>query len=134
MAYMLIEDLDEPEVQELFHDMCLIITSTARKWFIMRGHARMLFITAEQKKQVIPERTRRILSHIALDSWGPDSHKFFETSKYPNYALARGEDPRIATMGDLLERWRDFGLESTMADTTPGTELDRARRGFAQEH
>ncbi|KAK5072022.1 hypothetical protein LTR51_006506 [Lithohypha guttulata] len=134
MAYMLIEELDEPEIQDLFHDMCLIITATARKWFIMRGHARMLFITAEQKKQVIPERTRRILSRIALDSWGPDSHKFFETSKYPNYALARGDDPRIAAMGDLLERWRDFGLEPTMADTTPGTELDRARRGFAQEH
>ncbi|KAK5088716.1 hypothetical protein LTR05_002937 [Lithohypha guttulata] len=134
MAYMLIEELDEPEIQDLFHDMCLIITATARKWFIMRGHARMLFITAQQKKQVIPERTRRILSRIALDSWGPDSHKFFETSKYPNYALARGDDPRTATMGDLLERWRDFGLEPTMADTTPGTELDRARRGFAQEH
>lgn len=127
-AYMLVDSLEDPEAQDLFHEMCLVVTTAARKSNLMRGHARMLFITAEQKRQIIPERTRRLLEPVALTSWRPDSHKFFETSKFPNYALARGEDPRSATMGDLLSRWKNFHLDSTQSDTTPATELDRARK------
>lgn len=131
-AYMLVEYLEDIEAQELFHEMCLIVTAAARKLFLMRGHARMLFITAERKHQTIPERTRQVLEPIALSSWRPDSHKFFETSRFPNYALARGGDPRTVTMGDLLSQWKDFRLESSLSDTTPAIELDRARKRFTR--
>lgn len=132
-AYMLVEDLEDTEAQQLFHEMCVIVTAAARKSFLMRGHARMLFITADQKHQIIPDRTRLLLEPIALNTWRPDSHKFFETSKFPNYALARGEDPRSATMGDLLSKWKNFRLDSPTSDTTPGIELQRARKRFARE-
>lgn len=130
-AYVLVDNLKDPEAQDLFHEMCLIVTTAARKSNLMRGQARMLFITAEQNRQIIHERTRRLLEPIAPSSWWPDSHKFFETSRFPNYALARGKDPRSATMGNLLSRWKHFHCNSIQSDTTPAVELDRARNRFA---
>lgn len=107
-AHLLLEHLEEVEIQDLFHQTCLVLTFVARKWFVMRGHARMLFITAGQKNKVIPNRTKQLLAHIALDSWHPDDHKLFDASVYPNYTLARDEDPRATGMGDLLKQWADF--------------------------
>lgn len=128
IAYILIDLLEDEVVQQLFHEICIVITSAARRWYVMRGHARMLFITAEQRGQVIPPRTHQVLSYIALDSWRPDGHKFFDASMYPNYALARGADPRSAGMGDLLEQWANLNIRQSVEDArTPASEMDRAR-------
>lgn len=124
-AYLLLEHLHDVEIQDLFHETSLVITSVARKWFVMRGHARMLFITAGQRGKVIPNRTKQLLAHIALDSWHPNDHELFDASMYPNYALARDEDPRAAGMGDLLKQWANIDLE---------TESTRTRSIFDHVH
>lgn len=110
-AYMLIDDLEIPEVQEVFHEVCLVLTSIARRWYVMRGHARMLFITADTRHVTIPERTRTLLRMVALDQWGSEDHKNFDTSLYPNYALATGEDRSGTSMGNLLQQWASLDIE-----------------------
>lgn len=77
----------------------------------MRGHARMLFITAEQQGQVIPEKTKKLLSFVARESWKSDDHKHFDRSAYPNYALAKEDNPRVVAMGDLLEQWANLEFD-----------------------
>lgn len=131
-AYMMIEDLDNPDAQEVFHQVCIVLTSMSRRWLIMKGHARMLFITAEQSGKTIPEQTRQILSRVAIDNWRSTDHKYFDSSAYPNYALAKGQDPRATTMGDLLEFWANSGvhLENNHSNNysigpkTPNTESE----------
>lgn len=112
-AHVFIEHLDNPEVHDHFHDVCIVITSISRRWFVMRGHARMLFITAEQKGQVIPEKTKQLLRYVARDSWKSDDHKHFDRSAYPNYALAKEDDPRFVAMGGLLEQWANLELDQS---------------------
>lgn len=126
-AHVFIDHLDNYEVHDNFHDVCLVLSSISRRWMLMRGHVRMLFITAEQRGQILPERTRQLLSYVARDSWKPGDHKFFGNSTFPNYALAKGEDPRTAAMGDLLEKWANLDLDHGISrqDTT-GSEGDMA--------
>ena len=114
-AHVFMDHLDKPEFHDNFHDVCLVISSISRRWMLMRGHARMLFITAEQKGQVLPVKTRQLLSYVARDSWKPDDHKYFGNSTFPNYALAKGDDPRTATMGDLLEQWANLDLDQRVS-------------------
>lgn len=123
-AHVFIEHLEKQEIHDNFHDACLVLSSISRRWTLMRGHARMLFITAEQKGQLLPEKTRQLLSYVARDTWRPDDHKFFSNSIFPNYALAKSDDPRTATMGDLLEQWAnldlDQGLFTQEVESSPG--------------
>lgn len=88
----------------------------------------MLLMTAEEKEYAIPEDAKKILKKIAVDSWKDDDHKHFEASIFPNYTLTKGEDPRVAEMGDLLERWKNLNIyeknagrltEPTNADGVP---------------
>lgn len=113
LAYMLLENLDDLEVQEIFHEVCITIANVSRRMCILRGHARMILITAHHRGRTIPEKTRQYLYHIAVETWGPEEHKSFDASISPNYTLAKGEDPRAAGMGDLLERWANLSLRSS---------------------
>lgn len=124
-AYMIIDDLDDPAVQDIFHDVCLVLTSISRRWLVMRGHVRMLFMTAKQNGTVMPDRTRQILSRVAMDTWMPGDHKHFDSSAYPNYALAKAEDPRALGMGDLLEHWAtSTPPQPGSTPKTPATEAE----------
>ena len=126
-AYVLLEDLDNPEVQDLYYNVCQVITSASRRWFCMRGHARMLLVTAEQHGYVIPHDAKLILRKVAVDSWKADDHKHFEGSIFPNYELAKGEDTKVAGMGDLLEKWKNLNLHERLSGmTTVASDFDRA--------
>lgn len=127
VAYMLLEDLGDPETQDIFHEICLAITHVSRRMFVMRGHVRMLLITADQRGQTIPEKTRQRLTHIAIDTWGPEDHKLFDACIFPNYTLAKGGDPRTAAMGDLLEQWSNLTLRRSRT-RTPTPDTDGRRR------
>lgn len=116
LAYILSEDLHCTDVHDMFHEACLVVSCAARKWFVMRGHIRMLYVTVQKEKNSVPERTSSLLRQIASDSWQADTHKHFVASVYPHYALALGQDPRTAAMGDLLERWADFHLNQSSAE------------------
>lgn len=118
-AYMLIDDLDKPEVQDIFHDVCLVLASVSRRWYVMRGQARMLYITVEQAGKPMADRTRQILGRVALDLWKPNDHKTYDGSVYPNYALAKVEDPRAAGMGELLDLWANATLQADASMPTP---------------
>jgi len=120
-AYVLMDDLENPRVRELYHDVCQVITSASRRFFCMRGHARMLLITAEEKGHSIPDDAKRILKKVAVDGWKPDDHKLFVGSIFPNYVLAKRDDPRVAGMGDLLERWKNLSFQETT-----GSDADRS--------
>lgn len=117
-AYLLIDDLKDPEIQDIFHEVCVVLVSISRRWYVMRGHVRMLYITIEQSGKVMPDRTRQIMGRIAVDAWRHDDHKSFDGSVYPNYALARSEDPRAAGMGELLEHWASSAMQVDTALTT----------------
>lgn len=83
----------------------------------------MLYVTIEKENNSVPERTKNLLRQIASDSLEVDSYKHFIASVYPHYALAFGQDPRTAAMGDLLERWANFHLDHSPAtDNRSGTE------------
>jgi len=114
-AYVLMDDIDNPRIQNLYYDVCHMITSASKRWFCMRGHARMLLVTAEQKGYVLPENAKQILRRVAVDGWKDDDHKHFQASIFPNYALAKGKDPRVAEMGDLLERWKNLTIQNESA-------------------
>lgn len=79
----------------------------------------MLYITVEQAGKPMADRTRPILSRVALDLWRPDDHRSFAGSVFPNYALAKLEDPRAAGMGDLLDLWANVTLQADAAMTIP---------------
>lgn len=123
-AHMMIDHLNEPGVPECFHSVCCVLIAASRRWFTMRGHVRMLFITVEQKGREFPEKTRNLLEQVALRSWAPDEHKLFHASAYPNYSYAKMEDPRMTGMGDLLEQWATFNMkgEDGMDDSVMNTE------------
>jgi len=136
-AYVLLEDLADPRVQSLYYDVCLVITSASRRWFCMRGHARMLLMTAEEKGYTIPEDAKKILKKVAVDSWNDGDHKHFEASIFPNYVLTKGEDPRVAEMGDLLERWKNLNIHEKNAgrltEPTDADEVPSARGPLTEE-
>lgn len=72
----------------------------------MRAHIRMLFMTADEKGQTIPDKTKALLRYTALDQWQENDHRPFDSSMYPNYALAQQEeDVRAVAMGELLGQW-----------------------------
>lgn len=125
-AYVLLEDLESRDVQDLYYSVCRVITSASRRWFCMRGHARMLLVTAEQNGYVIPQNAKLILRKVAVEGWKVDDHKHFEGSIFPNYALANGEDPKMSGMGDLLEQWKNLNLEEeSRRKTTAASDSDR---------
>ncbi|KAK5937354.1 hypothetical protein PMZ80_010361 [Knufia obscura] len=119
-AYVLLEDLDDPNVQDLYYDVCKVITSVSQRWFCMRGHARMLLATAEQKGHAMPSNAKQLLKKVAVDNWKADDYKHFEGSVFPNYALAKGEDPRTVGMGDLLEKWKNLNLDNLEEKSSQG--------------
>lgn len=115
-AYMLIDHIADPEIADVFHAVCSVVVAASRRWFVMRGHARMLLITASEKHQTVPFKTRQLLQRVGIESWGVDEHKLFDAAMLPNYALAKIEDPRLAGMGDLLEQWAPFTVDNLSLD------------------
>lgn len=111
-AHSLIDLLADPVqglyVQDIFHELCLVIVAASQRWLVMKGHVRMLLMTAEERGKPLQEKTQNLLKFVALDKWGEKDHLQFASASYPNYTLAKDDDPRLAAMGDLLEKWATF--------------------------
>lgn len=109
-------------VQETFHELCLVMVAASRRWLIMKGHVRMLYMTAEERGHHLPAKTKELLKLVALDKWGETDHLHFASASYPNYVLAKEEDPRLVAMGDLLERWATLRVverDESVGDNAP---------------
>lgn len=126
-VYVLLEDLENHDVQDLYYNVCRVITLASRHWFCMRGYARMLLVTAEQQGYVIPHGAKAMLWKVAVDNWEADDHKHFEGSIFPNYEFAKGEVSKAAGMGDLLEQWKNLNLhERISGKTLVASDVDEA--------
>lgn len=106
-AYNLLDFLAQPKVPAIFQVMITALSAASRRWTIARGVVKMLWITLQEREleSYITEQASKLLKRSAVDNWGPEDHRHFEGSAYPNYAAIAEHGRELADMGDVLEKW-----------------------------
>lgn len=112
-AYPLLDLLKEAGVAETFHTIMYCIFTVAKRWVLARGVIKMLWIIIRQRGlgDHLLRSTVELFTFSAIERWGPDDHRLFESCIYPNYA-AIGENGReLADMGELLQQWSKISID-----------------------
>ena len=123
VCFELIEDLDEPYSQEIFHQLCTVLVALTRRWLEVKGIVRMIYITAKEKGKTLLPQTEELLNGSGGASWGENDHLSFEASTYPNFPVGK-EDPSAAGLGEILERWAAMNLDEEVEGANAGASDD----------
>jgi len=111
-AYPLLDMLTEIGVADTFHTIIVSIFTVAKRWILARGVLRMLWITIQERRIVdhLNGTTIQLFRESAVEQWGPNDHRLFESCIYPNYAAIAKDGRELADMGDLLQKWSRFNI------------------------
>ncbi|KAL9625627.1 MAG: hypothetical protein Q9160_000340, partial [Pyrenula sp. 1 TL-2023] len=112
-AYNLIDFLDHDGVPDSFNTLIITLAAASRRWLLCRGIMRTLWMTLCDRKMIslLRKETVELLRLSAVDSWGPEDHRLFESCIYPNYAQMSVNGRDFEGMGDLLEQWSRLEAE-----------------------
>jgi hypothetical protein len=112
VIWSVMDALQDPEVQGIFHSLLVTISVTARRALIVRGFSRVILGTLRERGQEkhLSEASKTLLQLNAVDTWAPGDHELFKSVTYPNVVVAREEGRVLADMGDLLQKWETLEL------------------------
>jgi hypothetical protein len=113
-AYALFDMLAEPDVEmaEIFHTIVSCLVTAARRLILANGVLRMLWIRLQDKDLVkyLGQPTIELFQTSAIEGWGPEHHRLFESCIYPDYSAIKEKGRELADMGELLEKYSRLGL------------------------
>lgn len=112
-ASNLIDHLSRPGIPETFHTMVVSLTAVGSRWTLFRGITRSLWLTINERKLegLLLGTTVSLLKLNAVDKWGPEDHRLFESCTYPNYATSSNDGRDVDAIGDLLARYAQLDLD-----------------------
>jgi hypothetical protein len=117
-AHSLMPYLDRPGVPELYYTLITALTAVSRRWALVRGILKTLWVTLSEQKldRYLGDSTVSLFRISAIDSWGPEDHRLFESCAYPTYAQVRERGRAYEEMGDLLQRWSGLEIRGETAE------------------
>jgi hypothetical protein len=115
---LIAEDLHDVQVQHSFHVAANALFAVSRRWSLCRAILRSVWMTICERelKELLPESTRKLLEVGGSDTWQMNDHLYFQSSVYPNYAIASEQGRQLADMGDLLQKWSSLQVEPRPAE------------------
>jgi hypothetical protein len=111
-AYALLNLLPEVGVADTFHTLVHCIKIVAKRWILARGVLKMLWITLLERRltEHLDNKTVELFGSSAVQDWGPEDYRLFESCMYPNYAAVGEVGRELADMGELLEQWSKMSV------------------------